>query len=209
MKIRYNAPVTLTFFILCLTVLLLDLLTGTAFTANLFSIPGQAVFKFSDPLHYVRLFTHVVGHISFVHFIGNFSFILLLGPILEEKYGSASLLFMMLITALVTGLLNVAFSRVGLLGASGIVFMMILLASFTNIRQGEIPLTFILIILMYLTGEIAKSFEKNSISEFAHIAGGVCGSLFGFIKPKRNSVRKKFVDPAGDSDDAKIIRKKV
>jgi hypothetical protein len=41
-----------------------------------------------------------------------------------------------------------------------------------------------LVIALYLTGEIAKSFEKNSVSEFAHIAGGVCGSLFGFIRPR-------------------------
>jgi membrane associated rhomboid family serine protease len=187
MKIRYNAPVTLSFSLLCLIILLLDTFAGTDFTANLFSVPRRGVFNFSNPFHYIRLFTHAAGHIDFTHFISNFSFILLLGPILEEKYGSFSLLFMMTITALVTGLLNVLFSPSGLLGASGIVFMMILLASFTNIRQREIPLTFLLVIALYLTGEIVKSFEKNSVSEFSHIAGGVCGSLFGFVKP----VRKK------------------
>lgn len=190
MKIRYNAPVTLTFTLLSFAVLLLDFLVGTGLTVNLFSIPGRAVFSFTNPFHYVRLFTHVIGHVSWAHFMGNFAIILLLGPILEEKYGSAGLLFMMTVTALVTGLLNVLLLSTGLLGASGVVFMMILLASFTNIRQGEIPLTFLLIVAIYLAGEIAKSFEQNSISEFAHIGGGMCGSLFGFIKPGKGKSGK-------------------
>lgn len=185
MKIRYNAPVTLSFTLLSFSVLLLDYFAGAGLTVNLFSIPGRAVFSFANPFHYVRLFTHVVGHIGWAHFMGNFAIILLLGPMLEEKYGSAAILFMMAVTGLATGLLNVLLFSTGLLGASGIVFMMILLASFTNIRQGEIPLTFLLVLTIYLAGEMAKSFEQNSISEFAHVAGGICGSLFGFIKPGR------------------------
>ncbi len=45
---------------------------------------------------------------------------------------------MIIVTALVTGLINVAIADTGLLGASGIVFAVILLASTANIRQGEI-----------------------------------------------------------------------
>ncbi len=185
MKIRYNAPVTLTFTLLSFSVLILDSVFGLGLTVNLFSIPARGVFDFSNPLHYVRLLTHAVGHASWSHFMGNFAFILLLGPILEEKYGSRNILVMMVVTALVTGLLNVLFLTTGLLGASGIVFMMILLGSFTNIQRGEIPLTFLLVLTIYLAGELARSFEKNSISEFAHIVGGVCGSLFGFMKTGR------------------------
>lgn len=118
--------------------------------------------------------------------MGNFAFILLLGPILEEKYGSSGLFMMMAITAFVTGLINVLFLPTGLLGASGIVFMMILLVSFTNIRQGEIPLTFILIVVLFLVQEVVASFRSDSIAQFAHIAGGVIGSMFGFMRPRRN-----------------------
>ena len=117
--------------------------------------------------------------------IANFSFILLIGPILEENYGSVSLLFMILITALVTGILNVLFFPKPLMGASGVVFMMILLASFTNFNRGEIPLTFILVLILYLGRELVNSFSANNISEFAHIVGGFCGSLFGFFRPPR------------------------
>ena len=52
---------------------------------------------------------------------------------------------MILVTALLTALLNAVFFNTGLLGASGIVFMLILLSSCANIRAGEIPLTLILV----------------------------------------------------------------
>mgnify|MGYP000259418082 CR=1 FL=1 len=119
--------------------------------------------------------------------MGNLSFILLLGPIIEEKYGGASLLLMIGITAIVTGILNVIFFQTGLLGASGIVFLFIILASFGNAQKG-IPLTFLLIAILFLGKEVWQAFQDNNISEFAHIAGGICGSLFGFsglLKPRR------------------------
>ncbi len=184
MRIRYNAPVTLTYALLSTIVLALDQLLGAGLTRTVFSI-GPSM----DPgnvLEWIRLFTHVIGHANWAHLLTNFAFILLLGPILEEKYGSGGLVFMMALTALVTGLLNVIFLSTGLLGASGIVFMMILLVSFTNIRAGEIPLTFILVVVLYLTREVVSAIQEDTISQFAHIVGGICGSLFGFLRPRRS-----------------------
>ena len=88
---------------------------------------------------------------------------------------------MMMITALATGALNVLVFPTGLFGASGIVFMLILLISITNIRAGEIPLTFIVVVLLFLVKEIVGAFQENDISEFAHIVGGICGAAFGFL----------------------------
>ncbi|TVR70398.1 MAG: rhomboid family intramembrane serine protease [Spirochaetaceae bacterium] len=188
MKIRYNAPITLTFALLATLVMILNQtppLRGLTFR---FFAVGPTM----DPrnvIDYLRLVTHVIGHDNWSHLMGNFAFILLLGPILEEKYGSTGILIMMGITALVTGLLNVLFLPTGLLGASGIVFMMILLVSFTNIRQGEIPLTFILVVILFLTREVANSLQQDSVSQFAHISGGVIGSLFGFMQSHRRGAR--------------------
>ena len=92
---------------------------------------------------------------------------------------------MTVITAFVTGLLNILIFPTGLMGASGIVFMMILLASFTNFGKGEIPLTFILIMLLYLGREVFNAFRANNISEFGHIIGGLCGSIFGYLQPSK------------------------
>lgn len=185
MKVRYNAPVTLTFALVSSLVLILDQTVNAALIESLFVVgPRMDPGRLRD---YLRLFTHVIGHSSWAHLMGNFAFILLLGPILEEKYGSTSLLIMIGITALVTGLLNVLFLPQGLLGASGVVFMMILLVSFTNIRQGEIPLTFILIVILYLVQEVVDSVRDDSVAQFAHISGGVIGSLFGFLRPRRGA----------------------
>ncbi len=102
----------------------------------------------------MKLVSHPIGHASIDHYISNLSFIFFLGRILEASYGSLSVLLMMFATARVTGLLQVFFfPSTILLGASGIVFIMILLASFTNFRKGEIPLTFILILVIYLGRE--------------------------------------------------------
>jgi membrane associated rhomboid family serine protease len=183
MRIRYNAPVTLTFALISSFVLLIDQTLFPRLIETLFAV-GPSM----DPtniIHYFRLATHVAGHSSWAHLMGNFAFILLLGPILEEKYGSSGLLVMIAITAVVTGLLNVLFLPTGLLGASGVVFMMILLISFTNIRQGEIPLTFILIVILYLTQEVVNAVRQDTVAQFAHISGGVIGSLFGFLRPGR------------------------
>jgi membrane associated rhomboid family serine protease len=161
-------------------------------TVQWFAVPGKGNFSPGSLRNWITLFTHVLGHANWSHLLSNFSFILLIGPILEDIYGSVSLLVMICITALVTGVLNALLFPSGLLGASGVVFMMILLASFTNFNKGELPLTFILVVILYLGKELFASFgvgenEANAnISQFAHIVGGFIGSLFGFFRvPKR------------------------
>ena len=178
LKIRYNSPYVLTFALICAVVLLLDVLLAGSITP-LVAIDGH--FSFGSITDYLTLVTHVFGHANGQHLLGNMTFILLLGPVLEEKYGGQNLAFMALITALITGILqNLLFSQ-GLLGASGIVFMLIMLVSFTNVKEREIPLTFILIFALFIGKEIYNSFQPNYVSEFAHIIGGIAGSVFGFF----------------------------
>jgi membrane associated rhomboid family serine protease len=184
MKITLNSPVVLTFAFISVVVLVLNDSIFPGFTANYFALTGH--FDYSNPVDYFRLFSHIIGHANWQHLVGNFAFILVIGPILEEKYGGRNLLFMILITALVTGILNNLFWDSGLLGASGIVFMMILLGSLVNLRAGTIPMTFILIVLLYIGQEVyAAIAEKDQVSQFAHILGGICGMLFGFGMGRR------------------------
>jgi membrane associated rhomboid family serine protease len=181
MKITYNAPVTLTFSIASASVLLLS-----------YVIPG-IVYWFSTPVpfdptlvsSYLKVFTYVLGHADIGHLMGNLSFILLLGPTLEQSFGSKTLILMILITALVTGLFHSLLFSGALLGASGIVFMMILLSSFANAKSGEVPLTFILVVVLYIGREVIDSFQADGVSQFAHIAGGLCGAVFGYFKPAK------------------------
>ncbi|GHT63466.1 hypothetical protein FACS1894110_01340 [Spirochaetia bacterium] len=191
MRIKYNAPVVLTFALISASVLLLTHFFFYSLTDDWFRVLGQGSFNRRSIHSWVTLVSHVAGHADWNHLINNFALILMLGPILEVTYGSFSLFIMILITSVVTGALNVLFFRTSLEGASGVVFMMILLASFTNFQEGEIPLTFILILVLYLGRELFNSFSSNNISEFAHIVGGFCGSLFGFLNPPTPRTRKR------------------
>lgn len=185
-KIQYNSPVILTFSLLSFLVLLLGFATADQSTLLLFSVRKGSL---ADPFFYIRLFGHVLGHANYQHFLNNFIIILLAGPLLEEKYGSKSMLFMIITTAFVTGIVNVLFFDVNLLGASGIVFMLILLSSFVNSEKGKIPLTLILCAVIYIGTEIINGLTINdNTANLTHIIGGVCGAGFGFLSNNRHSV---------------------
>ncbi|MCR5167852.1 MAG: rhomboid family intramembrane serine protease [Oscillospiraceae bacterium] len=188
-KISYNSPVILTFTFISLAALILNTLTGGVTNALLFSVYRAPL---TDPLFYPRLFLHVLGHSGLSHFVGNFTIILLIGPMLEEKYGWKLLLILIAVTAFITGLVNVLFFSTGLLGASGVAFMLIILSSFANSDQDTIPLTFILVALVYIGGEILNGlFTRDDIAQFAHIIGGVCGGAAGLIYSGTNMGKKR------------------
>ena len=187
-SVSFNAPVILGFTILCFVVLVLDQVTMRATTNALFSVYRSSLLS---PLTYVRFFGHVLGHAGWEHFIGNIMLILIVGPLLEEKYGSSNILFVILTTALVTGVIHfIFFPGVRLLGASGVVFALILLSSLTSITEGKIPLTFILVAVIYMGAQIDQGvFIKDNVSNLTHIAGGVIGSCLGFVMNKNKMNR--------------------
>lgn len=196
LKLDYNAPVILTFSLLAVGIHLLNFAIPNL-TVQLFAVPGRIAL--GNPLSYFRLFSHVLGHISWSHLLGNITYILLLGPILEEKYGSLPLLVMIIFTALVTGIINVVFFSTGLLGASGIVFMLIILASIVDVKAGEIPLTFVLVAGIFIGTEILKAFSADTISQMAHIVGGGVGALFGFLFTDPQKLNKLMGGASQDS----------
>ena len=128
-----------------------------------------------SPMTWVRAFTHIFGHADWEHFISNMSYILLLGPMLEEKYTSKTLTGVIAITAFGTSLVNyVFFPSVALCGASGVVFAFILLSSFTGFKDGEIPITFILVAVFFIGQQIWDGITvQDNISNMAHIVGGM------------------------------------
>ena len=181
--IRYNAPVTLTFALAAFLVLLLDRLSGGWTTARLFCVYRSSLL---DPLTYVRAFLHVLGHSSWAHYSGNILLLLVLGPQLEEKYGSRTVLECIAVTAFITGLFQwLLFPGAAVLGASGIVFMMILMASMSGVTRDGIPLTLILVAVFYIGGEIMALTASDNISQLSHILGGMCGAFFGFLLRKK------------------------
>ncbi len=177
--ITFNAPVVLVFSALCVAATVLGQTSGGLITQALFMTYRSPL---TDPLTYLRFFTHVLGHSGWDHLVGNLSYILLLGPLLEEKYGSRTLAAVIAVTAAITGILNyVLFPRIALCGASGVVFAFILLSSVTSIRTGEIPLTFVLVAVIFLGQQVIQGvFVADNISNLSHIAGGVIGGAAGF-----------------------------
>lgn len=182
MKLKYNAPTTLSFALYAALVLLVNqyLLPGTI--DNLFTAEGNGTFQIDDVPAYVRMFTHVLGHASWEHLLSNLTLILLLGPILEEKFGSKPLFWMIVITAAANGLVNAFFFESALMGSSGVAFMMILLVSFANIKAGEFPITALLVVGLYLVKEILEIFRDDDVSQMSHLIGAACGAVFGFIR---------------------------
>jgi len=177
-NLQYNAPIILTFFFISFFVLIINWITKGISNRVLFSTYRSSPLS---PLTYIRLFSHCLGHINWTHFMNNFLYILLIGPILEEKYGSTNLLIMMLITAGVTGIINSIIGKYQLLGASGMVFMFIILSSLVNIQSGKIPITLILIFIFYIVNEIiAGIFKKDNVSHLGHLIGAACGCIYGF-----------------------------
>ena len=188
LRLQYNAPVILTFFLLSLGALLLDGATDGWTTTHLFCVYRSSL---RDPLFYFRLFGHVLGHAELEHFMGNMLLFLVVGPPMEEKYGSIPLLKGILLTAFVSGVLQcILFPQTALLGASGIVFMLIMLASLAG-GTGGIPLTMLLVAALYLGDQIYDAlFVRDNVANFMHLVGGVCGTVFGFAAGGRRRGRR-------------------
>lgn len=178
-KITFNAPVVLTFVVICFIATILGIITQGRSTQAVFMTYHSSL---KNPMTYIRFITHVFGHLGWGHFIGNASYLLLLGPMLEEKYGSDRIIIVIAITALATSLINyIFFGNVALCGASGVVFAFIVLASFTGFKAGEIPLTFILVVIIFIGQQVYEGITiQDNISNMAHIVGGIVGACVGY-----------------------------
>lgn len=179
LRITFNTPVVLSLVAISAIATLLNYLTA--------GVSGKLVFMtyhsaLLSPMTWIRAFTHIFGHADWAHLIGNMSYLLLLGPMLEEKYSSQTLAAVIAITAFGTSLVNyIFFPQVALCGASGVVFAFILLSSFTSFKEGEIPITFILVAVFFIGQQIYEGITvHDNISNMAHIVGGIIGGFLGY-----------------------------
>ena len=197
--ISYDSEVILTFIFACVGVWIVGHFVPSV-VQRFFVVRGSM--SWSNPMDYVRLVSYVFGHANIQHLYGNMILILFIGPALEEKYGSVRLFFMILATAIITGIINVTFFSSGLLGASGIVFMLIILGSIVRKSEGTIPLTFILAVVFFMGKEVYAMFEADNVSQMAHLIGGACGAMFGFgISKTRKSETEKEPEKIDDFSD--------
>ena len=175
----YNSVVILSYFFICLLVHIFNVITKDRINRFLVFRRGSLL----NPMTYIRLIASGLCHKDWAHFRNNFITILLIGPILEEKYGSINLLYMLLITTFVSSLVHLFIYDGGAIGASDNVYMLIVLCSIVNITDGKSPITLILIILFYIVDEVIKQFssKKDNISHDSHLVGAICGFIFGYF----------------------------
>jgi len=177
-RFQYNSPTVLTFALLALGALVLGKMTNGYTTTKFFSVYHSSL---ADLWTYPRFFLHVLGHADYSHYIGNMMLILVVGPPMEEKYGSQNLLWAIAMTALISGLVQwLFFPSSALLGASGIVFMLIVMSSLSGMKDGYIPITLILVMVLYIGGEIVDGITlSDNVSQLTHVIGGLCGAVLG------------------------------
>ncbi len=190
-KLHYNSPVVLTYAAICVVMLILNAITNGWMNSAFLICQGHP--NLLNPLTYVRALLHVVGHANWDHLFNNMILFLLVGPAVEERYGSSNLVIMIVCNAIITAIINGIFFSTGIIGASGVVFMMVILSAFTNMQKGKIPITLVLVSLMYLGREIfnAISSPNDGISQMGHIVGGIVGLLFGIYYYKMKFSRQR------------------
>lgn len=183
-QITFDSPAILSFCGICLAAMLLDAVTSQRSTVLLFSVYRAPL---SDPLTWLRMLGHVFGHADWSHLLGNLMMILLVGPVAERKYGAARLCIGAAVTAVISALVQMLlFPNYMLLGASGVLFMLIILSAFPTARDNSLPLTFLLVAVLYLGQQLVQGLlRQDSVSQLTHIIGGLVGGGFGVMWRER------------------------
>lgn len=186
MKISFNAPVI----VLMAIVSFLVLMMGASVKPIFSFCPNQ--------LGSINSLTHILGHANYPHYIGNMALLLVAGPPLEEKYGSLKLLGMIIGGAFIGSLFITLFApQACVIGASGIVFMLIVLSAFGGSNEHttggkiNIPITLILVVLIYVVPEFLDKGKGDNISHMGHVSGAFSGLLFGMLFRRKKSERNK------------------
>ncbi|CAJ1429170.1 unnamed protein product [Effrenium voratum] len=155
------------------------------FIAELFRSPARFEAKHIGryPLTVPRLVLHIFGHGNWEHFLGNTTSLLLVLPMLEEKYKVRWLATISLLNAVVAAVVTMIMSEwTVVLGASGIVFQCMLLAVFSGRYHapGDIPITFLLAVAVYIVPEVRAWGTDDGVSHTAHLVGGIVGAAAAF-----------------------------
>ncbi len=195
LKVSYDAPVTLTFVIICAILFLLStfaIKNGALnkILASPTSTAGALPFIVSQPISYLRLLLYIFGAGEGAVLITNLILIMLLGPAMEERYGSVIIGIMIFVSALFSGVLNACFCSESLVGAVPVVSMMIFLNAFMSFSKKKFPLSFAAVMILFVMLEVFSG--AGAIRIIICIAGGLCGSLFAFLtSPKTRSEKKR------------------
>ncbi|MBE2896023.1 rhomboid family intramembrane serine protease [Pasteurellaceae bacterium HPA106] len=179
-----RAPVTALVTALCIVVYALSFLIGERelFLALHFPETGQygEVWRF---------FSHALVHLSFSHIAFNLTWWLIFASRIEQKCGSGKLVQLFLSCALISGIVQNAFSGAAFFGLSGVVYGVlgyIYVCHRADPQQRfALPTGFVYMIIIGIVLGFAGPLYGAQVGNAAHIAGLVVGALSGGIDCKR------------------------
>lgn len=180
-RITVNAPVTLGFALLCIMVYILTL-GGNAVTIQRM-LAVHRDFDGGSLFQYTSFWTHCFAHSDYQHLKGNLTMLLLVGPSVEFHFRSHNILWIMTVVSLISAMVHIVVGKNNThqLGASGIVFCFILLNSLVTAKQSELPISFVVTLILYMGDEIVKFLRPtDDVSHHAHLTGGAVGAAAGF-----------------------------
>eukprot|EP00931_Biecheleriopsis_adriatica_P040411 TRINITY_DN23164_c0_g1_i2.p1 TRINITY_DN23164_c0_g1~~TRINITY_DN23164_c0_g1_i2.p1 ORF type:complete len:141 (-),score=9.47 TRINITY_DN23164_c0_g1_i2:87-509(-) len=114
--------------------------------------------------------------------MGNATSLLMVLPMLEEKYKARWLIAISLLNAMIAAIVTmVMYKSQVVLGASGIVYQTMILAVFSGRYRGigDIPVTFLLAVVVFMVPEFQAFNSGDGLSHAAHIIGGLVGAWAG------------------------------
>ena len=194
-KFSYDSPVVLTFAIITVVMYFLNafVLQKNGIDVKLLSPTSQSganPFVFSSIKCYLNLITYPFVNNDFSFAIFNSIILIFLGMQMEEKYGSAIIFVMILISVIFAGVLNACFSVQSLQGIQPVIFMLIILNLINASQKKKISTSLLLVLVLYTILNIIP--QKNALLGIISIAGGLCGSLISFLaQPKKNAPKKE------------------
>lgn len=197
LKFSYDAPVSLSMAILILVLFLIDtLIIKKPLIAQCIQAPtvgaGSAPFAFSSPKALLGVLFHIFSYMDFNLLLCDLIFIMLLGPFMEERYGSVIIGIMIFVASLFSGVLNACFCKFPASGSTCVVFMLILLDAMMNISKKKISASSIAVLILFIIRLYLVKNENGIIDVIIVIAGGLCGSLLAFMaSPKARKTRKE------------------
>mgnify|MGYP003625782181 CR=1 FL=1 len=187
-----KAPVTIALILLGIAGFLLVYLNAppawlSAFTFTPFSIfGGQLVFE-SMGGQYWRLVTPVFLHFGWLHIVFNSLWLWELGARVERVMGSANMLLLFLVIALVSNTSQFVFGGPGLFGGlSGVVYGLLgfswvapLLQPAWKIQPSPAIMFFMVGWLVVCLAGVVEVLGFGAIANAAHVGGLLCGALLG------------------------------
>lgn len=206
-KFNYQSKVINSFVIITLLLYVLDVVVfKNKLNSSILPCPTNSSgnMQFSYFRYYLKLFIYVFGATDKLILFTNLLFIILLGPQMEEQYGSVMIGIMMFISAIFAGVLNACFCKEPMLGADPIIFMLIILDVLLCCKKKTINCTTFLLVIIFICVQVFRNSSNGAVGNIIVIAGGLCGSLFAFlalprVKVQRNTTKVETRKPVKSS----------